>query len=369
MLVLFCLFSGGTYFGNAVTKAHIIIMMMMIEKKPRSLPLIGVAILTGFICFTFWRLHLQRRDSSFSSNHVHILQGPYRLLRSDNVSMEPSPYQIDRSHLPQDDFHQLIDLYNFSFTMNDPAVLCNESNTPLVLAIVHSSPTHFSNRRAIRKTWGREMHVVFLIGETDNVTQQYLNDENSKHHDLIQGSFLDTYRNLTYKHVMGLKWLTYYCRTARYILKLDDDVFVNFRNLNDLLVRQLSSLGARRLIMCKLLISGVAKRTYRSKWRVTPAEYPNRRYPNYCPGWAILYSPDVVFALYCEAQRTPYFWIDDVHITGTLALQANLTHTSLGLQSYLWADDREHLKNHKGDFVVGLTEHFEFNNLWETLDS
>jgi hypothetical protein len=53
-------------------------------------------------------------------------------------------------------------------------------------------------------------------------------------------------------------------------------------------------------------------------------------YPTYCAGWAVLYSPDVVFLLYREAQRAEYFWIDDVHITGTLAARANLTQTSLG---------------------------------------
>ena len=53
-------------------------------------------------------------------------------------------------------------------------------------------------------------------------------------------------------------------------------------------------------------------------------------YPAYCAGWAVLYSPDVVFLLYREAQRTKYFWIDDVHVTGTLAARANLTQTSLG---------------------------------------
>jgi hypothetical protein len=44
----------------------------------------------------------------------------------------------------------------------------------------------------------------------------------------------------------------------------------------------------------------------------------------------VLYSPDVVFLLYREAQRTEYFWIDDVHVTGTLAARANLTQTPLG---------------------------------------
>jgi hypothetical protein len=34
----------------------------------------------------------------------------------------------------------------------------------------------------------------------------------------------------------------------------------------------------------------------------------------------------MVHALYREAQHTPYFWVDDVHVTGTLAKKINLTH-------------------------------------------
>lgn len=39
---------------------------------------------------------------------------------------------------------------------------------------------------------------------------------------------------------------------------------------------------------------------------------------------------DVVYALYRKAQRTPYFWVDDVHVTGTLAKELNLTHQPVG---------------------------------------
>jgi len=45
---------------------------------------------------------------------------------------------------------------------------------------------------------------------------------------------------------------------------------------------------------------------------------------------ALCYSRDVVFLLYREAQRTDYFWIDDVHMAGTLAAPVILTHTPLG---------------------------------------
>lgn len=56
----------------------------------------------------------------------------------------------------------------------------------------------------------------------------------------------------------------------------------------------------------------------RSKWRVTHDEYSERWYPPYCMGWVILYSPDTALALSNEALKEPYFWIDDVHITGNI---------------------------------------------------
>lgn len=97
----------------------------------------------------------------------------------------------------------------------------------------------------------------------------------------------------------------------------------------DYLKRDLSPWGARRLILCDLISTADVKRSWRSKWRVSPLEYSGRKYPTYCAGWAILYSPDSVFLLYRQAQKEPYFWIDDVHVTGTIARRVNLTHTSL----------------------------------------
>lgn len=99
--------------------------------------------------------------------------------------------------------------------------------------------------------------------------------------------------------------------------------------LLDFLKWDLSPWGARRLILCDPLASSSVKRSWRSKWRVSPREYPAKMYPDYCAGWAILYSPDSVFLLYREAQKEPYFWIDDVFITGILAKKVNLTHMSI----------------------------------------
>ena len=48
----------------------------------------------------------------------------------------------------------------------------------------------------------------------------------------FQGNFLDTYKNLTYKHMMGYKWLHRHCpNQPKYVVKADDDVFVEIFHL------------------------------------------------------------------------------------------------------------------------------------------
>ncbi|XP_039286196.1 beta-1,3-galactosyltransferase 5-like [Nilaparvata lugens] len=304
--------------------------------------------------------------------------GPYQPLTASNVST-PMPFDVAEGGLGFADRSQLIDLGNFSFLMNDAAVnLCHPNATPpSLVTLVHSSPAHQHHRDAIRQVWGgKQMNVVFLVGEpsaaaVDNVTQlqQQLEAENELHGDLVQGSFQDTYRNLTYKHVMGLKWIAYHCPRARYVVKTDDDVFVNTRNLQRFLNDRLSPLGVRRLIMCQLWEGSLVKRSYRSKWRVSPEEYAGRTYPGYCPGWAVIYSPDVVQLLYREAQRTPFFWIDDVHVTGTLVAAANLTHTPLGAEPYLWTDDRDVMRRHHNSFLFYLMDQQQFKDLHDVQHS
>ncbi|XP_074101847.1 beta-1,3-galactosyltransferase 5 [Cotesia typhae] len=279
-------------------------------------------LLMGFL--SFWMLIIGCPQSTLLTTEVTV--PGYILLVPDNVSTIPVPYSLN--DLPSSDESTLIDIKNFKFTINhDP---CNKTQ-PLLLMLIHSAPGNFAKRNVVRDTWGKqtpEMIVLFLVGATLDY-QADLNKENNNYQDIIQGNFIDAYRNMTYKHVMALKWATYHCPSAKYILKLDDDVFVHTPAMIDFLKHGLSPWGARRLILCDPLSTGAVKRSWRSKWRVSPQEYPGRRYPAYCAGWAILYSPDSVFLLYKEAQREPYFWIDDVHITGTVARKVNLTHSSL----------------------------------------
>lgn len=100
--------------------------------------------------------------------------------------------------------------------------------------------------------------IVYLIGQTrSNVTQTRIYEENEMHNDLIQESFLDSYNNLTLKTVMMLKWVNGSCAhkgsvfflgayfakwlndnfprstwfAVQFLMKCDDDTFVNVPNL------------------------------------------------------------------------------------------------------------------------------------------
>lgn len=290
--------------------------------SPYTLIFIVALALTG--CFSFWlRIDGPASGTSYTSG---VSAPGYLLILPGNMTPPPQSYLLNE--LPSGDKSTLIDIKDFKFMINHEP--CNRTH-PLLLMLVHSAPGNFPKRNVIRETWGHQspdITLLFVVGFSEE-HQPQLEQEDTKYKDLIQGNFLDAYRNMTYKHVMALKWATYHCPSAKYILKLDDDVFVHIPAMLDFLTRGLSPWGARQLILCDLISTGVVKRSWRSKWRVSPLEYPGTHYPVYCAGWAILYSPDSVFLLYREAQREPYFWIDDVHVTGTLARKVNLTQTSL----------------------------------------
>lgn len=119
------------------------------------------------------------------------------------------------------------------------------------------------------------MRVVFLVGEVDDDSvdesvREALIQENEQFHDLIQGNFLDSYRNLTYKHVMGLKWVVYYCQNAKFIFKTDDDIFVDIFQLAYYLKGAYGNgFPPKNLMSCYVIRNPYPKRSQRSKWRVT----------------------------------------------------------------------------------------------------
>lgn len=308
----------------------------MLERRSLMSLLVG---LTLFV--SLWHIMIQQQQLQFvdstpqfsSTAFVPVNDSTIPTFSSNALSSIISNIQLEL--LPKKDFSQLIDLNDFEFIINH-APCSDLKHHPSIVILVHSAPGNFKKRQTVRETWGAQDQralLLFLIGAVANSTslKDRIDDEQVMYGDLVQGNFIDAYRNMTYKHVMALKWFIYNCPSVRHLLKTDDDVFVNTPLLYSYLEEVPSSIHRQYhhsgLLFCHEIARAKVKRTFRSKWRVSYDEYRDKYFPNHCPGYVILYSSDVALQLYQEAQKRKYFWIDDVHITGTIASNANITIT------------------------------------------
>nr|CAD7587347.1 unnamed protein product [Timema genevievae] len=202
-----------------------------------------------------------------------------------------------------------------------------------LLVVICSAVANLEARAAIRDTWGSSpivtntslgIKVAFLLGDTDNSTiQDQVDEEAAQYGDVIQEGFLDTYNNLTLKSVMLLKWVTTYCQTATpsYVMKTDDDMFVNVDNLYRLL--RVRSVGTS-LLVGSLICSARPISDTRSKWYAPKYMYSGRIYPNYLSGTGYIMSGDTVGRLYRAALTIPLFHLEDVYVTGMVARAAGI---------------------------------------------
>ena len=141
------------------------------------------------------------------------------------------------------DFGDVInDVSGFRYPTHVPP--CRESaNSASVFVTIISAPGYFQKRESIRNSWIRDMlkmtdliGYAFILGQTDNKEhQERIRRESEEFGDILQIDMRDDYYNLTMKVVGLLNWLDTNCHKASFILKVDDDVYVNVRNLNNVM--------------------------------------------------------------------------------------------------------------------------------------
>lgn len=186
-----------------------------------------------------------------------------------------------------------------------------------LLILVLSAPPNSDRRTVIRRTWGNDRSVqmrwktVFLVGQAlgSNSQSENIDAESTIYGDVIRGSHIDHYHNLTLKTQMGLEWASGYC-DFNYLLKVDDDVFVNPYNLLDHLGKP--DTQVTNLYMGRCFFNGTVLRV--GKHGVTTKEYSASTYPAYCNGPAYLLSSDLVHKLVELFDTYIPFRLEDVYI-------------------------------------------------------
>ena len=154
---------------------------------------------------------------------------------------------------------------------------------------------------------------MFLIGQAKDSTQEeYLKAENLMCNDLIRGAQRDTYQNLTLKTQMGLEWAAKYC-DFQFVMKTDDDVFVNPYRLMDYL-------GNPDTPKTKLFLGYVRRKVVplrQGRNGVSVEEYNKNIYPDFCGGVGYVLSSDLVLKMVQIFDAKKPLKLEDVYI-GTL---------------------------------------------------
>ena len=187
----------------------------------------------------------------------------------------------------------------------------------ILLIMVKSAARNFGRRNAIRSTWGgkknSKIHVLFSLGYHRYIERE-IRKEASLYKDILQGSFVDEYRNNTFKTSMTYKWIGDSWRSCKYILLVDDDYLVNIDEtlhfVSSLQHKNTSGTMFGPIVKCwKPVRTMDDPNSY-----ITKEEYPWELYPPYLSGGSILTTFDVVRKISYAIPFVRRLSIDDLYI-------------------------------------------------------
>uniref|UniRef100_A0A3B4AUH3 Hexosyltransferase n=1 Tax=Periophthalmus magnuspinnatus TaxID=409849 RepID=A0A3B4AUH3_9GOBI len=281
---------------------------------------------------TFWNQQQQRLDFIHNPNFNTILASPSELpdwlndfkLKSDvcqpnlRVQRQIADYNLLPKHFQ--DFLLYSDCTSYPMLINQPTI-CEDA--PFLLLVVKTLVPHFERRQAIRETWGqvgvvanRTVTTVFLLGSAmpednhPNLTD-LLKYEAEMHRDILQWDYRDTFFNLTLKDILFLDWYSSFCPNSQFVLKGDDDVFVNTPQIIEFLDRLLPH-KIPDLFTGDVITNAGPHRDKKLKYFV-PESYFVGSYPPYAGGGGVLYSGQVALKLQEVSKKVVIYPIDDVY--------------------------------------------------------
>ncbi|XP_062536310.1 beta-1,3-galactosyltransferase 5-like isoform X2 [Armigeres subalbatus] len=256
--------------------------------------------------------------------------------------------------------------------MNDPSTInniCpNKGSDVNLLILITSAPTHRDQRLSIRQSWGhygirRDISIGFVLGRTlDQRIEDQLSAENYMYSDIIRGNFIDSYRNLTLKTLSLLEWTSTNCPNATYLLKTDDDMFINVPKLLQFIE---SHLSYKRSIFGRLAKKWKPIRNKKSKYYVSPEQYFPPVFPPFTTGPAYLMTSDIIVELYNKSLSQTYLKLEDVYTTGIVAQLLNIHR--INIKEFLNRRIAFNQCNIKKSISIHMVKTNEQYDLWKKL--
>lgn len=251
------------------------------------------------------------------------------------------------------------DVLSFQYPLTVPA--CQDvttANRSVFLAII-SGAGNFEKRNLTRHLWPKHLKAeqdkglmgvagfAFILGKPDkNETQKQIEEESQMYGDIIQIEMVDTYRNLSLKVAALFNWLHIQnCSKVDFLFKVDDDVYVNVRNLVQFIQSQprhdtnLKIFGnsAGNLWPARGILGTIYEKMFLpafrpqflfkksgGKWGLTYEEWPWGDFPRYFFGPGVLFPGNTIVPMLASFQTTPMLHIDDLYYSGICVERAGI---------------------------------------------
>jgi hypothetical protein len=145
-------------------------------------------------------------------------------------------------------------------------------------------------RNKIRRTFAdrikyHTVNVVFVLGRSvDPLVNLKVVDENRKFGDIIQGDFIDAYRNCSFKLLILWRWTIHNCPNARYVGKMDDDMFFDTKKLLDFMENKTLFNPPKRSFSGEIFLNQSVIRVINSRHGVPYEEWSESTYKTYANG-------------------------------------------------------------------------------------
>ncbi|KAK7506773.1 hypothetical protein BaRGS_00002248 [Batillaria attramentaria] len=255
----------------------------------------------------------------FTTEEFPLLGNSLRGIRSDNIS--PSVQRYLASNLKQLPPENFLDKYISRYVIREGIVntfwprrywhraeqLCGDDG-PFLLAAVPSLASNVKERAVIRSTWGSpaygktwprmgwrhlpSMKLVFVFGRCQTPGDKaILQAEADKFGDIVQTMAM-------------LHWTARFCPSARHLLKVDEDTFVN--------VPLLLAIGF-------IHTDRPSDVHQDGKWAIGNGTYLPRHYPYYTVGNSYVISIASIRDLLEAFPHVPLIDMEDAYFTGILA--------------------------------------------------
>ncbi|XP_067653558.1 uncharacterized protein [Haliotis asinina] len=240
--------------------------------------------------------------------------------------------------------------FNFPILINHEG-LCKSSGRSQnlqLLMLISSAPGNYQARSIIRQTWGATcrgsdtMKCLFVVGlASSSEDNDKIQLENDHHKDILQIGFKDSYSNLTYKTVSSLKWASKHCYNANYIMKTDDDMYVN----TELIPVMLQAAPRRKFMGGSCWGTSNPNRDTSSKWFVSFKSFHKPKFPPMCSGTGYIMSMDVVRSMLFSSRNVPFFHLEDVYVALCLQKYGILPINIMGFSNMFQEFDACHYRN------------------------